>query len=539
MELNEFLTIIKERRTEIVIITLGFIIAVLFFSALQKPVYHAKVILEYQGTSLADSFIGKSSIPNIYNQPERQLTTQAKLVTSKTLAADIIRKLNLKMSPEALLKKVSVVVEDKSDLIEIQIADNDPRKAKLIANTYAMEFLANAKRKSSIEVSRAKDEVSYKMRDVQEDINLYSQVMNSKSAEQQSGDDIKSQIAIATNIYTDLASKYQQLKILEDLSTGGIKLASPASLPERPSTPNIPRNLLVAIIIGLASGLIWVFSAEYLDNTIKSNEDIEKSFNLPAIGQIPAVKTILDKENKPIERGAGLVRPNSLEAEAFRSLRTNIQFLNFEDRIKTILITSPTSGDGKTTVSANLASTLAFSNRRVLLLDCDLRHPNLHKVFDLDNLVGLSSLLIDSNNLAETIQKTELPELSVITSGPVPPNPSELLGSGKMAKLIEVLEQRFDFIIIDTPPVCMVTDAAVMASKADGVLLISSFNATTFEAARDSRKILDKLQSRLLGVVVNKIDTGKGKYGYYRYSHYYDRYYHYYGNSESQDRLAG
>lgn len=534
MELSEYLRVISGRRSEMITIVLVVLLIVLILSILQKPIYQATAVIEYQELSAASNFLGSINFPYVFNQPERQLSTQADLLSSKPLAEEVIKKLRLDSSAEELLRDVSVSFEEKTNLINVTVEDNNPRRAQIIANTLVQTFLENSKKSSSAEVSKARDEVYFKMKDIQEDILLYSQIANEKQGSSgQANENLKSQITIATSIYTDLAGKYQQLKILEDLSTGGLKLAVPASIPKWPSSPNISRNIILALILGFIGSTTWIFSTEYFDNTVKSTADVEKYFNLPMLGQIPLSKFgESSKSNQPATWRPALVKPNSFAAEAYRHLRTNIQFLNFEDQARTIVITSPTAGEGKTTVAANLAATLSLTGSNVILLDCDLRHPKIHQTLGVENFIGFSNLLIKSHRLPEVIQIANN-NLPVITSGPKPPNPSELLGSNRMTELIQTLKEDYDYIIIDTPPVCAVTDAAVLAAKVDAVILISAFNTTTREAAADCRRILDKVNSKILGAVMNKIDAKKGRYGYYSY---YGHYYHgqYYGQDDEE-----
>jgi len=538
LNISEYLNIIYQHRGKVIGTTFAVVLAVILFSFLQKPVYKSTAVLEYQETNQANSYINGIDLPTQFNQPERQLSTQAELLTSKPLANKVIKNHHLKITAEEFIRRLTTTFDDKTNLIQVTFEDNDPKEAQAVTATLVQYFLEQSKNSATAEVSKAKNEVSYKMRDIQEDIQLYSSLTNSNNnpANQGKGNNnagIKSQIAIATSIYTDLAAKFQQLKIMEDLSSGGLKMAIPATLPSRPFKPNILNNLIIAFILGFSSSITWIFTDEYFDNTIKNNEDIEKYFKLPLLGQIPLTDTGDDLSNKnkqPIKRRTKLVSHNSHAGEAYRAVRTNIQFLNFDNKTKTIVVTSPTAGEGKTTISTNLASTLALSGGKIMLIDCDLRHPQVHKALNLENLVGLSSVLVKSNYINEAIQKTNVPEFSVITSGPLPPNPSELLGSKRMADLLEVVKEEFDYIIIDTPPVCAVTDAAVLAQKVDGVILVCSINSTLRETAIESRKIFMNVKSRLLGVVGNKFDV-KSRYGYY--SKYYGHYY--YGGQANED----
>jgi capsular exopolysaccharide synthesis family protein len=216
-----------------------------------------------------------------------------------------------------------------------------------------------------------------------------------------------------------------------------------------------------------------------------------------------------------------LKHPKSPITEAYRTLRTNIQFSSFDKKIKTIVITSTGPGEGKTTTSSNLAVAMAQGGHKTLILDCDLRKPRIHRVFNISNQIGLSNLLIGEKKFEEVVHKTEVYNLFVLTSGVKPPNPSELLASSKMQNLIEMLKESYDYVIIDTPPVIMVTDAQILSKYADGCLIVVSSGESDKIAAQRAKELLQKVDANILGVVLNKLDTSKkGHYEYY-YQYYY------------------
>ncbi|KZL89715.1 CpsD/CapB family tyrosine-protein kinase [Clostridium magnum] len=215
--------------------------------------------------------------------------------------------------------------------------------------------------------------------------------------------------------------------------------------------------------------------------------------------------------------------PKSPIAEAYRTLRTNIQFSSFDNKIQTIVVTSSGPGEGKSTTASNLAVVMAESGSKTILIDCDQRKPRLHKVFLTTNERGISDLLVGKVKFEEAVQETKVPNLSILTSGTRPPNPSELLGSSKMRAFIDALKERYEYIIIDTPPIIAVTDAQLLASHADGSLLVIASSQAEREAAVKAKELLQKVNAKILGVVLNKLEVQeKGYYGYY--------YHYYYGN---------
>lgn len=214
-------------------------------------------------------------------------------------------------------------------------------------------------------------------------------------------------------------------------------------------------------------------------------------------------------------------QPKSSSAEAFRTLRTNIQFSYVDDSLKTIVITSTSPGEGKSTVLANLAVAFAQSGRKVLIVDCDLRRPTVHKNFNISNSMGLTNVLIKEKSIDECIRVTEEENLLAITSGAIPPNPSELLGSKRMIEFIKDVGLRFDIILLDAPPVLVVTDAQVLSKVSDGVLLLSSYGTTEKKALVKAKEHLDKVGAKVLGVILNKVKEDKNSY-YGKYHEYYE-----------------
>ncbi len=216
--------------------------------------------------------------------------------------------------------------------------------------------------------------------------------------------------------------------------------------------------------------------------------------------------------------GLVLDHPRSQVAEAYRNLRTNIQFYNVGEPMRRLLVTSAGPDEGKSTTSANLAITFAQANQRVVLIDADLRRPSLHRMFELSNLVGLTDVMVGSVDLQEVLLPTAQNGLSVLPTGPIPPNPAEMLGSPRMSELLDQLNQLADFIIIDAPPILAVTDAAVLSSLVDGVILVAASGEVKRDMAQQAVSRLEAVKARMLGVVLNGVeDESSGYYSYYYY----------------------
>ena len=274
------------------------------------------------------------------------------------------------------------------------------------------------------------------------------------------------------------------------------------------------------------------FFLDSLDNSVKTVEDIEHNFELPVLGLIPAIHSDGGKNGRKnggdeVARiSATLVTkytPRSHVSEAYRSLRTNIQFSRIDDPLKTVVISSAAPSEGKSTSAANLAITTALSGIRTLLVDADLRRPVIHSLFGLEREPGLSNLLAERLPLEKVVRPSGIENLSILTCGAIPPNPSELLGSQRMRDLIKLLSQQYDLVLFDSPPVITVTDTAVLSPQVDGLVLVVKSHTTDKRALTRAKTILSNLKANILGVVLNKIELSglAGSYDYYYHYNYY------------------
>ena len=210
-------------------------------------------------------------------------------------------------------------------------------------------------------------------------------------------------------------------------------------------------------------------------------------------------------------------KTQSVSAEAYRTLRTNIQYSSFDKKVKSIVITSAEPGEGKSTTCSNLAISFAQNGEKVILIDCDLRKPSMHKIFKISNIEGLSDILIGKEKF-ENIVKQDIENLYLLPAGKIPPNPAEMLGSKNMEKLLEKLKQEFDIIILDTAPLQAVTDAQILSTKTDATILVVKSNVTKKESILKTKKLLEKVEANIIGTILNGVEEKRGKY------------YHYYGN---------
>jgi len=318
---------------------------------------------------------------------------------------------------------------------------------------------------------------------------------------------------------------------LKGLRTSNIWIVDRAEVPIDPSSPKKKRNLVLALMLGLFGGLGLAFLFERLDNSVKSFEDVEKYAGLASLGMVPAFRP-------NGEGGGGDDMPHSIElvthfapkstySENYRSIRTTLLLSMPDSKLKTIVVTSALPREGKTATVSNLGVALAQAGKNVVIVDADLRKPRQNRIFKLKGRSGLVNYLAAGASLGDVIQATAIPKLYVVAAGPVPPNPVELLGSEKMAALLDELRRNFDFVLLDTPPTLAVSDAVVMGPHLDGAILVVRGGQTSRDALRSAREMLDKHKIRTVGVIIN--DVRVRDYNYY----YMGRYYKYYGRPEA------
>ncbi|PKK92259.1 MAG: hypothetical protein CVV64_02265 [Candidatus Wallbacteria bacterium HGW-Wallbacteria-1] len=345
---------------------------------------------------------------------------------------------------------------------------------------------------------------------------------------------IQRDIKVTEEIFVMLAKKKEESRISEAMEIGNIRIIDSSIIPIKPIKPKKALNAVISFILGIMLSLGLAFTIEFFDTSFKSAEDVEKYLSLAVLGSIPFIKKdgLADKVvDEPGEgRAARLITeldPKSPVAETYRSLRTNIQFVNIDKKIRTLLVTSAGPSEGKSTTISNLAVTYAQMGHRTLLVDCDLRKPMLHNIFHLERDRGLTNILVGGMNHKDAIVESGIDNLALLPTGPIPPNPSELLGSNKMSELLEILSREFAMILIDAPPILAVTDAAVLSPKLDGVLMVIHSEKTERESSKRAKILLDHVGANIIGVVLNGVTAGSG-HGYY--------YYYYYGPTGEKTR---
>ena len=341
---------------------------------------------------------------------------------------------------------------------------------------------------------------------------------------------LKREVDTNQELYNGLLQRVKETGVSAGLESSNIQIVDKAVPPLLPSKPRKKLNILLSMVAGLFLGVGLAFFTEYLDNTVKDPDEIRRLFDLPTLGIIPSFESSMPKAGKG-GRKKGLANdeniyllshnhPRSSISEACRTFRTSLLFSSPGRPPRIILITSNNPSEGKTFITCNLATVMANSGAKTLVIDCDLRKPVCHKAFSRQNVSGLTDYITGNAQLKDIIKPTDVKDLYVITSGPIPPNPPELLDSEQFMSAIKESAKNFDFVIIDSAPIMAFADSLNVANKVDGTVLVVKGGKTTKDDLKHAVELIEGMNASVMGIVLNSVDIKKGNYGYYRYYAY-------------------
>jgi capsular exopolysaccharide synthesis family protein len=510
-DLRAYVSIVRRRKWSLILVVLITLGATAYFSYRQTPMYRSSATVQVK--PLSPDQVGQGTgITAIAMATEQALVTSpAVAVRAAALAADAGATTTDNGSAS------SKVVTDTA-FLSIDYSSASPSEAAIWAQAYADGYMQNRRDQALEQYKSAQDGYEQRANEIRDDINRIEAALPTAGKNQTAtleSELRQNRIALA-------AVAAGAGKIPYPVANTAASLISPAVAPTAPYAPNWIRNMLMALLAGLALGFALVFLRERLDDRFIGREDLEEVAGAPVLAIVPAVSNWKRNQTKLVARD----NPKTAPAEAYRTLRTNVGFMARTNELKMISIASPSMGEGKTTTTANLAVALAQSGRRVVAVSCDLRKPRMHRFFGLTNDVGVTSILRDGLNVPEAAQRIPgIDSLRVIASGPVPHDPSELLGSEDMEELLADLRKYADFVIVDTAPVLVVSDALTIAPKTDGVILMVDAASTMRGAVKATREQLELVGANIVGAVFNNFDPSRAKmyYGSYKY-HYYSSY---------------
>lgn len=439
------------------------------------------------------------------------------LVRREPVLRETLKSLNLEWDWGTLQNMVSSHVVPGTQLIEIDVIDSNPMRSQILADQIVKQLIMQSpagtdpQKEAERQFGLAQiEDIKKNLKNAQDEINQLDDVIAKANSSRQIQDARTRQDSLRQQISSWQATYAQLLTTLQQGTTNFLSVVEPAQLGFAVGTSTMT-NVMLAAAIGLTLASAAAFLLEYLDDTIKSTDDVRQVTELETLGGVALIEGE-DYASKLIT----ILQPRSPTAEAYRMLRTNLQFSSVDRPLQTLLVTSANPVEGKSVTVANIAVAMAQAGKQVVLVDADLRRPVQHLVFNLDNNIGLTSILLDSNTrLENALQNTSVQNLKVMTSGPIPPNPSEMLGSKRMGYLIDALQKQADIVIFDSPPVMAVADATVLATRLDGTLLVIDSGHTRRAMARRSKEALSAVGATVLGAVLNHIPMRGTAYHYY------------------------
>jgi non-specific protein-tyrosine kinase len=489
-------------------------------SELTQPVYAASTTLLINQAPSGD----KNSEYTALITSERLARTYAELLTKRPVLEETARTLNLTAPPESLAGLVDVSLVRDTELIVLKVEHENPALAAQLANTIPEVFsrqneALQATRYASTKVSLEQELAALNDQIQRSQANIIAIGTPNTINEQAELTRLQNEVAQLRQSYTSLLQSYENVRLAEAQSTNTIIVVEPARQPQSPIRPRTTQNTLIAAVVGMMAAVGVAFLVEYLDDSIRSPEQVGELIGAPVMGAVAKMSANGGTGNKRALIAAQ--EPRSPIVEAFRTLRTNIQFAGVDRPVRTLLVTSAAPMEGKSTVSANLAVVMAQAGFRVVLMDCDLRRPSMHTIFNQPNRSGLTDMMLQASTQWDAaVQTTPIANLFILPSGSLPPNPSELLGSDRFRQFIERMSNTYDMVIIDSPPLLPVTDAAILSRAVDGVMLVVDTGATRAGALVQSKVQIERVGGHLLGVVMNKLSPGRSGSHYYYYYQY-------------------
>ena len=562
-DLRTYLRILRRRAGWILLVAVLVVAAAVGIDRARAKQYTASAQLLVQPASTVSNAVTQQTVFS------SQVLTEMQLLTSTPVKQAVQRVLGI--SQFANVPPASTAEVGQTNVITVSAKSATPREAETIANAYANAFVTYERNAAIGSQTAAESQLQSQINTLNGQITALEKNSGSSSATAASQltnllgqeDTLKAELAqlqartattstasaeetLTTQInvlagqisalqssttttspqLTALLSQEEvlkeelaQLQVNGALSTGNVQLVSPASLPTSPSSPKPIRDGVLAAVLGLLLGIGLALLIERLDDAVYSKEDAEAAAGVPVLAMVPLLPGWKPKD------GPYLVArkdPRSPVTESYRSLRTALQFAAHDGGFTTILVTSPSSAEGKTSTAANLGVVMAGTNQRTVVVDCDLRRPRLNQFLDVSNATGFTNVLVDDISLAEAVRPVPgIANLFVLTSGSIPPNPTELLGSAKAAKLFTRLRETFDVVVIDSPPLLPVADGLILSKMTDATLLVAASGGTDKGALQRAAELLAQVDARHVGIVLNEV-TRRAGYGYTGYGYEYE-----------------
>jgi succinoglycan biosynthesis transport protein ExoP len=503
LDLRAYLRVLVRRKWVILAITLLAMVSAFLMSNAQTRQYRSTADLLFTSKA-SDTLFDPSTSQN--QNLARLLLTEVRFVNGPDVRAAVAKALG--SAPG-----VAATASATENVISISAVSSSPTRAADIANAYANAYI-DFRRKSAVDdIAAVQKAFQQKVDELQTRISDIDRRISNTPKDQTSVlnglENERSPLVSEQNTYRQQVS---QLQFKSDFSSG-IQIVSPAQPAGAAFAPTPKRSAFLAGCLGLLLGLSVAFLIDFLDDSIKGEEDVQHAApGLPVLGMIPVVS---GWKNKAAARLVSASEPNSVAAEAYRTLRTSIQFMGLDRPLRILQVTSPNASEGKTSTLSNLAVALSRAGKRVVVVGCDLRRPRLQDFFGLPNKEGFTSVLIGEVPLANAIQAVpDHRRLRIVTAGPLPPNPSELLSTARTEQALHAMRDSADIVLVDSPPVLPVTDAAVLSHWVDATVLVVSVGQTSRRELKRSIEQLRQVDATIVGIVLNGVPSTEGRYGY-------------------------
>lgn len=508
LDLRNYLQVLSRRKWIIVGITLLAATTAFVLSSRQTPRYRATSELLFKPGS-SDLLAQNSTGFNL--NPQRALATEIKILRSAAVRPGVVSKIG--SAPP-----VKVVSSEEENVISVTAESTSPREAAAVANAYALAYIDH-RRASTLDESLAAQKANQtKIDEAQTQIDEKTREIDEKrrqspnaSSDLTSGLETERQQLLSQQ--GSFRAQLGQLQLRADLA-GGVELVTEATPPSEPFAPTPERATLFAGSLGLLVGFGLAFLVDFFDDSITTTEDLERAApGVPLLGMVPVAPTWKSRNARivSIEESA------SSYAESYRALRTSLQFVALDRMLKLLQVTSPLTGEGKSSTVSNLGVAFARASVRAAIVDCDLRRPRIHEYFGIRNETGFTSVLLGNSPLTSAMRETEGLPLQLLTAGPLPPNPSELLSTHRASDILSTVVHDnggADIAIVDSPPALLVSDAAVLSKLVDGTILVVMAGRTTRRQLHRTVELLRGLEANLLGIVLNGVDERSPGYGY-------------------------
>jgi polysaccharide biosynthesis transport protein len=521
--LSDYVRVVQRRKWLILSVAALFLVAVVLYSLEQSPLYRASAEVLINRATPVSEVTGTSQ--GTSNQPERVAETEAKVAAVPAVAERVLETAGVTdMTPEQFLSQSSATAASDADVLVLSVQAADPERAALLATQYARQFTEYRKELDTRAIRRALAGIEDRI------------------------DELDPERDRA--LYADLQAKAEQLETAEALATGNttvIREASPESAAK--VRPRPVRNAFLALGVGLLLGIVVAFFRDAMDTRIRSSDEVAERLGVPLLARIPEPPRRLHASNSLVM----LADPDGTDAEAFRMLRTNLDFVNLERQARAIIVTSASEREGKSTTIANLGIALARSGKRVALVDLDLRRPFLDTFFGLEGTAGVTNVVLEKATVDQALATVWSPEttsdepppaevptetsaasrkrpagseretngraplggmLQVVTSGPQPPNPGEFVATRAVGSLLDELRKRVDFVLVDAPPLIGLGDAMTISAKVDAILVVTRMNVLTRPQAAELHRLLGTSPAPTLGFVLTGADTDEHRYAY-------------------------